>query len=129
MSDTDFRVKAGGGKGTAVLEALRNTKNHGLTRVQIAEQVGCTTGRVGEVLRFTLAEGTPADKKAVQAYVNSIPARKAAEPKQVAKKAATTKTEAKKTTKAVATKKAAAAPAKKTATKKAATKKATSPKA
>lgn len=102
MSDNNstFRVKAGGGKGTAVVEALKDSKNHGLTRLQLAESVGCTVGRVGEVIRYELAEGDAATKKAVQAFLNAVPSRKAAAPaeKPQAKKPAAKKTAAKKTT-------------------------------
>ena len=116
MSDNSstFRVKSGGSKGAAILNAISDTKNRGLSRAALAEKVGCTTGRVGEVVRFTLAEGTPAERKAVQAFLDAVPSRKATD-KPVAKKT---------TSKAVATKKAAAKPAAKKATAKKTTAKA-----
>lgn len=109
-TESAFRVKAGGGKGAAILALLSDRKNHGSTRVQIAEQAGATTGRVGEVIRYTLAEGSASEKTAVQAFLDSVPSRKAAD------KPVATKAPAKKT--AAATKKAAAKPAaKKSASK------------
>lgn len=108
-NESNFRVKAGGGKGTAVLEAVKDSKNHGLSRSQLAEKVGCTVGRVGEVIRYELAEGTAADKKAVQAFLDAVPSRKATATEKPQAKKAPAKAPAKK---AAAKKTTAKAPAK-----------------
>jgi hypothetical protein len=125
MSDTTstFRVKAGGGKGEKIMTLIRDTKNHGKTRVELAELAGATVGRVGEVIRYEAAEGNAADKKAVAAFLAAVPGRKTAEPKAKATKAPATKKTA--AAKPAAKKTAAKAPAKKTA----AVKKTATPKA
>lgn len=85
-------IKAGGAKGEAIVALILSTP--GLSRTEVAEQVGCTVGRVGESVRWLEANGTAAEKKAVAAMKHG---RTPAEPKPKAtpKKAAAKKTTAK----------------------------------
>lgn len=85
-------IKAGGKKGEAVVAAL--TKNPALTRTALAEEVGCTVGRVGEVIRFLAANGTKEEQALIAKHRESQPKRERKEtpvatPKPAAKKAAT----------------------------------------
>ena len=61
-----FMVKAGGTKGAAIVAIL--CEDPALSRAAIAEKVGATVGRVGEVIRLLAAEGSRAEKKAVAAH-------------------------------------------------------------
>lgn len=72
-------IKAGGKKGEAVVAAL--TKDPSQSRAQLAETVGCTVGRVGEVLRHLAKNGTPEEQALVKKHEESKPARKVAEKK------------------------------------------------
>lgn len=72
----DRVIKAGGDKGKAVVELL--TKEPGLTRTQLAEKIGCTTGRVGEVVRFLANHGTTEEKALIAKHVAAQPPRKTA---------------------------------------------------
>ncbi len=60
-------IKAGGAKGAAVVAAI--TANPDATRAEIATQAGCTTGRVGEVIRFLATDGTEAERKLCSAFL------------------------------------------------------------
>lgn len=112
-------IKAGGTKGQAIVALL--TKEPGLTRAQLAEKIGATTGRVGEVVRFLAAHGTKEEQALIAKHVAAQPARKVAAKKETAtgptrgSSAKSTKTAApaaKKTTRKPAAKKVAdAAPA------------------
>lgn len=92
---TERIVKAGGKKGEAIVELLR--KEPGLTRAQVADKVGATVGRVGEVVRFLAGHGDADQKAVIAKHVASQPPRKVAEKKATPTKAAP-KTAAKKTT-------------------------------
>lgn len=83
-------VKAGT-KGALVMEALEGAGPEGLTRKALAESVGCTVARVGEVLRalgdavtkvggsaYALAEGAQLPPR-VEHRSNFVPTEKEAE--------------------------------------------------
>lgn len=99
-------VKAGGAKGQAIVELL--TKEPSLTRSQLAEKVGATVGRVGEVVRWLAANGTKEEKAVIAKHVASQPARKVAEKKAAPTKKAAAKPAA---AKKASTRKPAAKPA------------------
>lgn len=72
-------VKAGGTKGTAIVALL--TEDPSLTRQQLAAEVGCTVGRVGEVIRWLRENGTPEEQAVVaKSGANTTPRRAVAQP-------------------------------------------------
>lgn len=58
-------VKAGGAKGTAIVETIKADTEKKMTRKAIAESVGCTVGRVGESVRWLAGNGTDEEKELV----------------------------------------------------------------
>lgn len=70
-------IKAGGKKGEAIVLAL--TKDPSLTRAQLAERIGATVGRVGEVVRYLATHGTKEEQALIEKHRASQPARKTAE--------------------------------------------------
>lgn len=81
-------VKAGGDKGKAIVEAMKADPN--LTRSQVAEKVGATVGRVGEVVRFLAANGSKDEKAIIARHTKAQESKRAQalKEREAAKKAA-----------------------------------------
>lgn len=62
-------VKAGGTKGTAIVETIKADTEKKMTRKDIAEAVGCTVGRVGESVRWLAGNGTDEERSLVEYLV------------------------------------------------------------
>lgn len=95
---TERVIKSGGKKGDAIVEALR--KDPSRSRKDLAELVGATTGRVGEVVRWLRDHGTKEEQALIGKHLESQPKREAAaRPTKPAKKAVASKSGATKSAK------------------------------
>lgn len=68
-------VKNGGAKGEAITALMQEHPEY--TRAQLAQEVGCTTGRVGESVRYMRDHGTKEEKAIVAAHLKAQEAAKA----------------------------------------------------
>lgn len=64
-------IKAGGAKGVAVVALL--TQDPALTRGQLAKEIGCTVGRVGEVVRYLRDHGSKEEQALIAKHVKAQP--------------------------------------------------------
>lgn len=71
-------VKAGGTKGTAIVETIKADTEKRMSRKDIAEAVGCTVGRVGESVRWLAGNGSDEERQLVEYLVAKREAKPAA---------------------------------------------------